>query len=131
MFATLLFASAALCVLTALVHSYFGEKRLITPVVRSGHGVMEAALARQVMRFAWHWTSALWVIVAAYLALAARGDAGHPALLVGVGIAHLTAGVFDAVLTRGKHIGWPPITLIGLLVLVASAIGSPAVSAGT
>ena len=116
----LLYLAAGLCVATASIHSYFGEKRLIAPVIRAGHGVMAHALARQVMRFAWHWTSALWVLVAGYLVYAAQGAVFHRPLIIGIGVAHLVAGVLDGLLTRGKHIGWPPITLIGVLVLMAS-----------
>lgn len=117
--ALFLLAASTLCVITACVHSYFGEKRLIIPLVQSNQGVMDNALARQVIRFAWHWTSALWVLVAAYLALASQGDVIHPTLLLAIGLFHLIAGLADGVLTRGKHIGWPPITLIGALVLIA------------
>jgi hypothetical protein len=116
----LLYAAAFLCVVTALIHSYFGEKRLIAPVINAGHGVMVHPLAKQVMRFAWHWTSALWVLIAAYLALSAQGTFVYPPLVIGIGLVHLVAGILDGVFTRGKHIGWPPITLIGVLVLVAS-----------
>ncbi|PQA88720.1 hypothetical protein [Hyphococcus luteus] len=115
----LLLAAAVLCVVTASVHSYFGEKRLIAPVINSDHGVMVRPLAKQVMRFAWHWTSALWILVAAYLALSAQGEIFHRPLLFGIGFFHLAAGLLDGLLTRGKHIGWPLITLMGVLVLAA------------
>ena len=114
----LLYSASALSVTTAMVHSYFGEKRLIAPLVSSDQGVMATALAKQVIRFAWHWTSALWILVAAYLAIAAQGHFVSHFLLFGVGVFHLIAGVLDGVLTRGKHVGWPPITLIGVLVLI-------------
>ncbi len=126
MYASLLLSAAALCVLTALIHSYFGEKRLIGPVVNSNHGVMANDLAKQVMRFAWHWTSVLWAMVAVYLAVAAQSETGNAMLLMTIGILHLLGGFFDAIITRGKHIGWPPILLIGVLVLVACFIGPSA-----
>jgi hypothetical protein len=113
----LLFSASALSVMTAFIHSYFGETRLISPLVKSGNGVMANTLAKRVMRFAWHWTSALWILVAAYLAIAAQGQLVHQPLLLAIGIVHLLAGMMDGVWTRGKHIGWPPITLIGVLVI--------------
>jgi len=69
----LLLAASGVCVITAFIHSYLGEKRLIAPLVNSTHGVMVNPLAKRVMRFAWHWTSMLWILVAAYLAFAAQG----------------------------------------------------------
>ncbi len=124
--AILLYLAAALCVLTACIHSYFGEKRLIAPVIKSNNGVMVKPLARHVLRLAWHWTSLLWALVGAYLFLAAQGEIAHRPLLLGVGLVHLAAGVIDGVMTRGKHIGWPPIVLIGVLVLTALWISAPA-----
>ncbi len=115
----LLAAASLLCVISAFIHSYVGEKKLIAPVISSKHGVLTDPLARQVMRFAWHWTSLLWVSVAAYLAFAAQGQIVHRPLLLGIGFIHLITGLVDGVFTRGKHIGWPPITLIGVLVLAA------------
>lgn len=113
----LLSAASLVSLVTALIHSYFGEKRLISPLVRSNRGVMKHDLAKQVVRFAWHWTSALWVLIAVYLGLSALGQIAHQKLLLSVGVFHLVAGIFDGLFTRGKHIGWPPITLIGVLVL--------------
>lgn len=115
----LLLAASVLCVMTAFIHSYLGEKMLIAPLVKSSHDVMRNPLAKQVMRFAWHWTSMLWVLVAAYLVIAAQGDIAHRPLLIGIGAFHLVAGLYDGVFTRGKHIGWIPITLIGVMVLLA------------
>lgn len=116
----LLYSASALCVATAFVHSYFGEKRLIGPIIHAQQGVVAHSLAQQVLRFAWHWTSALWILIALYLTLTAQGLAYSRALLLGIGAVHLIAGLVDGICTRGQHIGWSPITVIGVLVLVAS-----------
>ena len=115
----MLLMAAALCAITALIHSIIGEQRLIGPLLASGTELMQSPLARQVTRFAWHWTSALWFCVAAFLAYAAYGRFDAPTLLLGIGIIHIGAGLADAVLTRGQHVGWPLITLIGVLTLLA------------
>ncbi|KLI64094.1 hypothetical protein AAV99_08765 [Aurantiacibacter marinus] len=115
----MLLMAAALAVITAAAHSVLGEQRLIGPLLGSGEGLLESPLARAVTRFAWHWTSLLWLIVAAVLALSAYGDINAPYLLLGIGAVHLAAGVADAILSRGQHIGWPLITIIGGLVLLA------------
>jgi hypothetical protein len=116
---TLFLAAGGLCALTALVHSLFGEARLIGPLVRSRSGVMGRPQARQVIRFAWHWTSVLWLLVAAVLVAAGLGQPVARWLLACIGVAHVVMGLFDAAITRGKHIGWPLITLIGGLTLLA------------
>lgn len=114
-----LLLAACLCVVTALIHSYFGERRLITPLVISDLGAMDNPLAKQVLRFAWHWTSLLWLLIALYLSLAAQGNIVNRPLLLAIGFMHLVAGIADALLTHGRHIGWPPIVIIGGLVLIS------------
>jgi len=115
----ILLMAAALAAITAIVHSVLGEQRLIAPLLASDTPLLQIPLARAVTRFAWHWTSLLWVLVAAVLALAAYGDIDAPYLLLGIGAVHLAAGVADAIISRGQHIGWPLITIIGGLVLLA------------
>ncbi|HEY6815765.1 MAG TPA: hypothetical protein VI168_09525 [Croceibacterium sp.] len=115
-----LFIAAGLaCVATALMHSLLGEAWLVGPMVRSRSGVMGRQLSRQVTRFAWHWTSALWLMVAGILISAGLGHAVETWLLVAIGGAHLVLGLLDAVVTRGRHVGWPMLVLVGGLTLLA------------
>ena len=114
-----LLMAAALCAITAAIHSVLGEQRLVRPLLASDAPLMQSTLFRNVTRFAWHWTTVLWLCVAAVLAMTAYGDIDAPALLLIIGAAHLLMGVADAFLTRGRHIGWPLITLIGVLTLLA------------
>ena len=115
----LLLWAAALCAVTAVIHSVLGEQRLLRPLLGDGSGIMENPLARAVTRFAWHWTSLLWLLVAAVLVLTAYERIAVPMLVVAIGAVHLAAGLADAILTRGRHIGWPLITLIGALALAS------------
>jgi hypothetical protein len=117
-----LIAAAVATLVTAFTHSYFGERRLIGPLVRSNAGIMSRALAKQVVRFAWHLTTLLWLGQALLLLRAA--NAAPPldrALVIGIGAMYLAAGLFDAVFTRGRHIGWPMLTAIGLFSLISLA----------
>ncbi len=115
----LLLIAAGLCCVTALIHSLAGERKLIGPIISGNTPIMQHDLARQVLRFAWHWTSALWLIVALALALSAYNQTVNFALILAIGIVHVAMGLADALYTRGKHIGWPFITLIGVLTLLA------------
>ena len=117
----LFLCSAAVATLvTAFTHSYFGERRLISPLVASNAGVMSRALAKQVIRFAWHLTSLLWVGQALLLVRMANDPSSlDRAVIGGIGVLHLGAGLFDAVLTRGRHIGWPLLAVIGCFCLLA------------
>jgi hypothetical protein len=117
-----LVAAAVATLLTAFGHSFFGERRLVGPLVASDSGVMAHGLAKQVVRFAWHLTTLLWVGQALLLLRAAFAVPGFDRALVwGIGVVHLAVGLFDAGYTRGRHIGWPPLTAIGVLALLALA----------
>jgi len=117
----LLLVAAALLVLIRLVHSVLGERRLIGPALVERNGIYAHQLARAVTRFAWHLTTACIAVVAALVVLAVvhademivRGTA----LIVGV--VFLGSGVIDAVMTRGRHVGWPALTGVGLLSLAS------------
>lgn len=120
MTAIFLWLAAALTLITALLHSLFGEQRLIKPLLSSNAEIMQTARARNLVRFSWHATSLLWLVVAYVLASAARNfSAADPALIGLIGVIHLGVGLFDAVMTKGRHVGWPPLTLIGVFSLLA------------
>lgn len=119
---TFLIGAALATLLTAFAHSFFGEKRLITPLVASNEGVMSRLLAKQVVRYAWHLTSLLWIGQSLLLLRAAANPQYFdPALVAGIGILYIGVGLFDAVATRGKHIGWPLLTAIGIFSLLSLA----------
>ena len=115
-----LIAAALATLLTAFTHSFFGEKRLIGPLVTSNDGVMSRLLAKQVIRFAWHLTSLLWIGQALLLLRAASNpEYFDQPLIAGIGLLYVGVGLFDAAVTRGKHIGWPLLTAIGVLALLS------------
>ncbi len=115
-----LVAAALLTLVTAFTHSYFGERRLIGPLVASNEGVMSRKLAKQVVRFAWHLTSVLW-FGQTLLPLRPALIPGYfdPVLIGGIGAIHVAVGLFDGIVTRGKHIGWSMLTAIGVFALLA------------
>jgi ABC-type transport system involved in cytochrome c biogenesis permease subunit len=41
-----------------------------------------------------------------------------------LGIGCLAVGLFDAIATRGRHVGWPVLTAIGVFCLTAYAVGA-------
>lgn len=105
--------AAAIMVLTALAHSIMGEKRLITPLLARNIDLL-SGYRSNLVRFAWHYTSVLMIVTACLVAWP-----GAPVTLIWItGVVWLVAGVADAVLTRGKHIGWPLLSLAGVLALI-------------
>jgi hypothetical protein len=113
----LLGLSATLMVATAAIHSVLGERRLITPILRLDSKVTNAPLARKLLRCAWHVTSLLMILNAVVVVWP-----GSPLPVVAItGIVWLLIGLFDAVYTRGQHLGWPFLTGAGLFALLGIA----------
>ena len=114
---TLLWAAAILMVATAIVHSVLGERRLIGPILALDSDVTTRPLARAVLRFAWHFTS---VLIALTALLVAWPETPRMLILV-TGAVYLAVGLFDAGMTRGKHVGWPFLAGAGVLALMGAA----------
>ena len=116
----LLCTAAILLVITAFAHSVLGERRLIGPVLARREGVLASDLARVVLRFAWHLTSVTWAILALILVQLARDPAtARFWAAVGTGVAFTGVGLFDAIATRGRHVGWPLLAAIGIAALLS------------
>jgi hypothetical protein len=111
-----LWLSAACMATTAAVHGFLGERRLIRPLMTLDQGVMGVDLARRVFRLAWHALSVLMLVSAASVAW--RGTPRELILLIGA--AWIATGLFDAVYTRGKHIGWPLLTASGIFAVIGA-----------
>ncbi|MFM9943231.1 MAG: hypothetical protein ACKVP7_27505 [Hyphomicrobiaceae bacterium] len=112
--------SAGMLVSTAAVHSVLGERRLIAPLLLRNDGVLAFPLARFLLRAVWHFMSITFVIIAIGLIASLRHpDLTATALLWGTAVGIGGAGLYDAVASRGQHIGWPMLVLIGLFAMLA------------
>jgi hypothetical protein len=119
----LLTAASLLLAMTMCVHSIIGQRRLIRPLLQEGAGVMRHPLARFIVPFAWHLTSFIGLIVAAILlAWAWAPDQARTIGLAMTAIVFTASGIADAIGSKGKHVGWPPLTLIGLFSFAALAL---------
>jgi hypothetical protein len=116
----LLSTAAVLLIFTAFVHSLLGEQRLIGPLLARREGVLASSLARFVLRFVWHLLSINCIVLALILVQLIQNPitARHWAAAV-TGVAFTGAGLFDAVASRGRHIGWPLLTGIGSAALLS------------
>ena len=107
--------ASLLLVMTMCVHSAVGQRRLVRPLLDDGTGVMKHALTRFIVPFAWHLTSGIGLVLAAILfAWAWMPDQARSVGLGMSGVVFTASGLIDAVGSKGKHIGWAPLTLIGL-----------------
>ena len=120
----LLTIAALIMLATMLVHSVLGQRRLIQPLLDEEAGVMQQPLARFIVPFAWHLTSLIGFVIAAILfAWAWMPDQALTIGLAATGAVFTVGGIWDAIGSKGQHVGWPPLTLIGLSALAALAFG--------
>ncbi|MEO6433474.1 MAG: hypothetical protein ABIO29_05815 [Sphingomicrobium sp.] len=115
---TWLYVSAALMAATAATHSILGERRLIGPMLSARSGVLRRDFARTIIRYAWHVTSVLMVASA----ITILWPATPRALVQIIGAIWLALGMTSLVVSRGKHVGWPVLSLAGIAALIG---GSP------
>jgi hypothetical protein len=116
-------AASLLLIATMAVHSMLGQRRLIRPLLEEAGGVMQRPLARFIVPFAWHLTSFIGLIVAAVLlAWAWMPEHAQAIGLWTIGIVFTVGGIWDAIGSRGQHVGWAPLTLIGICALAALAV---------
>jgi hypothetical protein len=116
----LLLTSAVLLVLAAFVHSVLGERRLIGPLLMRREGVLASDYARFILRFAWHLTSVSGAVLALILVQLVRAPAtARFWAAAGTGVVFTAIGLYDAVATRGRHVGWPLLTGIGIAALLS------------
>ena len=111
--------SAVAMVVTAVIHSVAGEKRLIGPALAGRKGIFAVPQSRQVMRGAWHLTSLFMALTAAVMVWPDT-DLGLKATVAGV---WLLIGLYSLVSTRGRHVGWPSLTVAGVTGLIGSLAG--------
>ena len=116
----LLTVAAALILLTMAVHSMLGQERLIRPLLSTDEGVLAHPLARFLIPFAWHLTSAIGCVLAAVLlAWAWAPEHAKTVGLAATAIVFTASGLYDAVGSRGAHVGWPLLVAIGLTAAAA------------
>ena len=85
---------------------------------------MQRPLARCIVPFAWHLPSVLGLILAALLvAWAWAPESARFIALAMAGAVFTIAGIWYAIGSRGQHVGWLPLTLIGLASLAALILG--------
>lgn len=116
----LVLVAAVLLMVTAAAHSVLGERKLIGPLVARRDGILASDFARFILRFAWHITSLTWLVLGLILVhLVVNPATARVWALAETGVAFTAVGLFDAVATRGRHVGWALLTGIGIAALLS------------
>lgn len=116
----MLYTAALLLFLLGLAHSILGERYILIRLFRR-EGLPKlfggTDFTVRTMRFAWHITTIAWWGIAA--TLVALDHQGFSAALVAriTGYTAIASGFLPLVLTRGKHLSWVVLFVIGGLTL--------------
>lgn len=112
--------AAALFFLLGLAHSVLGERFILIrlfqrediPKLFGGPD-----FTRRTLRFAWHITTVAWWGLAALLWQASAGELTQKSTLTVIGLTAVLSGLLPLVITRGLHLSWIVLFLIGGLSL--------------
>jgi hypothetical protein len=120
----LLYFAAVLAVVLGAVHSLLGERYILIRLFRRSDlpklfGSPE--FTARTLRFAWHITTVAWFGFAALLVHAGRGDLPVAGMLQIIGLTFVASGFLPLLLTRGKHLSWLVLFVIGGIALWCAA----------
>jgi hypothetical protein len=111
-----LYLSALAMAITAVIHSFAGEKRVIGPLMRSDATKILGPQLSGIMRGAWHLTSLFMVLFAVVVA-----SPGMPqGVLIAIGSVWLAIGLAILIRSRGRHPGWPTLSVGGAFALLGA-----------
>ena len=105
----MLVTSAFLAIFIGLVHSYLGERYILTRLFKRELPKLLGSdwFTKRVLRFAWHLTTVAWWGLAGILfILASPGENIQKQILMVIAGVFLVSGLVSASFTKGKHISW-------------------------
>ena len=110
--------SAIFMAITAFLHSYFGEKRLLGPLFASQTPFFEPYPRRRLLRTSWHYQSAF--MLSNGLVMVWPGVDGR--LKLAIGAFWLVMGVQSLIRSRGKHVGVVPLLGAGIAAIAGALL---------
>ena len=114
----LLYIAAVIIAFVAYFHSFAGQRVLIGPLLKEETGILSDPTYRAIILFGWHSTSALMLLIALYLGLAAAGETIPNTIQIAlIGITFVALGAANAIMAKFKHPGWIMLSGIGLVTL--------------
>jgi len=108
--------SALLMAVTAFLHSYFGEKRLLGPLFASKSSFLENPRGRRILRTSWHWQSGFMLSNAVVVAWPGIDEQ----LKLAIGLFWVAMGLQSLIRSRGKHVCWASLLGAGVFALIGA-----------
>jgi len=111
----LLLVSGFIGLVTALVHGYLGQTKLLAKVN------LESELGQRALYAVFHLSTFYWAVAGIVLLLApwVLEPVSAPVVIWTIAFVYLTGAVGNFWLARGRHIGWVLLTASALLAVVA------------
>ena len=114
--------AALLLVLLALAHSFLGEKYILIRLFKRGDLPKLFGgdfFTKATLRFVWHLLTVAWLGIA-MLVLVALGPSHDPDLVRHIlGWISIISAALPLYFTRGKHLSWVVLIVVGLLILLS------------
>lgn len=117
--------AAVLAFLLGLAHSVLGERYVLVRLFRRENLPKlfgGTAFTTRTLRFAWHVTTVLWWGFAVLLWQSATHQLSQSFVLNVIGYTSFAAGLLPLFITRGKHLSWLVLFVIGGIALSKAAI---------
>ena len=108
-----------------LAHSILGERYILTRLFRRDNLPKlfgDTQFTSRTLRFAWHLTTIAFWGFAALLWQASSGALDQDAVLRTIGWTCLASGLLPLIMTRGKHLSWVVLFVIGAIATATAAI---------
>jgi hypothetical protein len=119
-----LITGATLTLVIAVVHSYLGERFILTRLLRRTelpHLFGSDRFTRQTLRFAWHLSSVAWLGLGAVLVSFSYDDffQSRTIALQAISLTFLVNSLMTLLATSGRHLAW----IIFLAIALAAWLG--------
>jgi hypothetical protein len=116
----MLYIAALLSVVLGLAHSVLGERYILVRLFRDKNLPRlfgGTAFTASTLRFAWHITTLAWFGFATLLVQLGQGSLTSSGAARTIGWTFIASGVLPLAFTRGRHVSWLVLFLIGGLSL--------------
>lgn len=119
-----LYLAALLAAALGLAHSVLGERYILVRLFRRESLPKlfgSSTFTTRTLRFAWHITTVAWWGFAALLVQLGQGTPTASSTARVIGCTFILCGLLPLIITRGRHISWLVLFVIGGIALAASS----------
>lgn len=117
-----LYVAAFLAAALGVGHSILGEQYILVRLFRRSLPKLFGSdrFTARTLRFAWHITTVAWFGFAALLLQLAGGEPSRSGALQAIGWTFMASALLPLVITRGRHLSWLVLSVIGAIALYGS-----------